>query len=177
LVLTEDDVEKGIDEARAGLKAAQADLLMAQLDRQRYPSLRQTGAGTIREQEESVRKHDSVLAHLELVEAIPVQAIASAVAVLRMTPPRSITADDNARTGPPLHSWPEKFNEDPRQDTSVSRQTPLMYFLPAKYNKAGHSDTSVSRKGSLLYLPPRKYNKARRSGTFNIANTSICITA
>jgi membrane fusion protein (multidrug efflux system) len=77
VVLTEDDVEKGIDEARAAMKAARADLLMAQQDRQRYVSLRSTGAVTGREQEESIRSHDSAQARLELAEAKLAKAIAS----------------------------------------------------------------------------------------------------
>jgi membrane fusion protein (multidrug efflux system) len=77
LVLTEDDVEKGIDEARAGVKAAQADLLMARLDRQRFTSLGKTGAVTNREQEESIRSHDAAEARLELASAKLAKAISS----------------------------------------------------------------------------------------------------
>jgi membrane fusion protein, multidrug efflux system len=82
LVLTEDDVEKGIDEARAGVKAAQADLLMARLDRQRYTSLGKTGAVTNREQEESIRMHDSADARLELASAKLAKAISSRTQVV-----------------------------------------------------------------------------------------------
>ncbi len=74
---TEDDVEKGIDEARAGVKAAKADLLMARLDRQRYATLRGTGAVTGREQEESIRSYDSAEARVELAEAKLAKAISS----------------------------------------------------------------------------------------------------
>jgi membrane fusion protein, multidrug efflux system len=82
LTYTEDDVEKGIDEARAGVKAAKADLLMARQDRQRYANLRSTGAVTGREQEESVRSHDSAEARVELAEAKLAKAISSRTQVV-----------------------------------------------------------------------------------------------
>src|SRR5258708_37386371 len=55
VALTDDDVEKGIDEARAGVKAAKADLLMALLDHKRFTNLQKSGSGTLPEQEESTR--------------------------------------------------------------------------------------------------------------------------
>ena len=59
MVLTEDDVEKGIDEARAGVKAAKADLLMAVCDHTRFTNLQKAGSVTLREREQSTRSHDS----------------------------------------------------------------------------------------------------------------------
>jgi membrane fusion protein (multidrug efflux system) len=79
---TEDDVEKGIDEARAGVKAAKADLLMARLDRERFTNLRGSGAVTGREQEESIRSHDSAEARVELAEAKLAKAISARTQVV-----------------------------------------------------------------------------------------------
>jgi membrane fusion protein, multidrug efflux system len=82
VVLTEDDVEKGIDEAKAGVKAARADLLMALQDQKRFTNLQKTGSGTLREQEESNRSHDSAEARLELAEAKLAKAISSRTQVV-----------------------------------------------------------------------------------------------
>ncbi len=82
VVLTEDDVEKGIDEARAGVKAAKAALLLAIHDRNRYTNLQKSGSGTLREQEESNRSHDSAEARLELAEAKLAKAISSRTQVI-----------------------------------------------------------------------------------------------
>ena len=82
VVLTDDDVEKGIDEARAGVKAAKADLLMADHDQKRFTNLQKAGSGTLREQEESTRSHDSAEARLELAEAKLAKAIASRTQVV-----------------------------------------------------------------------------------------------
>ncbi len=106
--LTEDDVEKGIDEARAGVKAAKADLLLARQDRQRFANLGRHGAVTRREQEESIRSHDSAEARVELAEAKLAKAIASrtqvavarsALDAARTDVQRSAKAVDLAETG------------------------------------------------------------------------------
>ncbi len=82
MALTEDDVEKGIDEARAGVKAAKADLLLARNDHDRYTILQKVGSVTLREQEESTRSHDSAEARVELAEAKLAKAIASRTQVI-----------------------------------------------------------------------------------------------
>lgn len=82
VVLTEDDVEKGIDEGRAGVKAAKADFLMALHDQKRYTNLQKLGSVTLREQEESTRSHDSAQARVELAEAKLAKAVASKTQVV-----------------------------------------------------------------------------------------------
>jgi membrane fusion protein, multidrug efflux system len=82
VTLTEDDVEKGIDEARATLKAARADLLLAMNDHHRYTTLQKLGTVTLREQEESTRSHDSAAARVELAEAKLAKAISSRTQVI-----------------------------------------------------------------------------------------------
>ena len=108
VVLTEDDVEKGIDEARAGVKAAKADLLLAQNDQKRFTNLQKAGSGTLREQEESTRSHDSAEARLELAEAKLAKAISSRTQVVvarnaleaaRADVQRSTKAVDLSETG------------------------------------------------------------------------------
>jgi membrane fusion protein, multidrug efflux system len=108
VMLTEDDVEKGIDEARAGVKAAKADLLLAVHDRTRYTNLQKVGSVTLREQEESTRSHDSAEARLELAEAKLAKAISSRTQVVvarntldaaRADVQRSTKAVDLSETG------------------------------------------------------------------------------
>jgi membrane fusion protein (multidrug efflux system) len=82
VVLTEDDVEKGIDEARATVKAAKADLLLALHDHDRYTKLQKVGSVTLREQEESTRSHDSASARVELADAKLAKAISSRTQVI-----------------------------------------------------------------------------------------------
>ena len=50
--LTRDDVEKGIDEARAGVKAAQASLTLAELEYGRFTRLAQQEASTTQRQQQ-----------------------------------------------------------------------------------------------------------------------------
>jgi membrane fusion protein (multidrug efflux system) len=82
VTLTDDDVEKGIDEARAGVKAAKADLHMAVFDRERFNNLQKAGSVTLREKEEKTRSHDSAEARLELAEAKLAKAISSRTQVV-----------------------------------------------------------------------------------------------
>ena len=82
VTLTEDDVERGIDEARAGVKAARADLLVALNDRGRYMNLQKIGSVTLREQEGAIRSHDTAEARVELAEAKLAKAVASRTQVI-----------------------------------------------------------------------------------------------
>ncbi len=82
VMLTDDDVEKGIDEARAGVKAAKADLLLARHDKLRFSNLEKTGSVTLREQQESTRSHDSAEARVELAQAKLAKAISSRTQVV-----------------------------------------------------------------------------------------------
>ncbi len=69
LKLTRDDVEKGIDEARAGVKAAMASLTLAELEYARFTRLEQTGASTLQRQQHVTQSRDSAQAQVELSEA------------------------------------------------------------------------------------------------------------
>ena len=57
--LTRDDVEKGIDEARAGVKAAQASLTLAELEYGRFTRLAQQEASTTQRQQQVTQTRDS----------------------------------------------------------------------------------------------------------------------
>ena len=69
LKLTEDDVEKGIDEARAEVKAVNADLVLAVADHARVANLEGRGSATRQELDQMVRARDAARAHVELAGA------------------------------------------------------------------------------------------------------------
>jgi membrane fusion protein (multidrug efflux system) len=77
LKLTRDDVEKGIDEARAAVKASQAALKLAELEFTRFTRLEQQGASTLQKRQQATESRDSALAQLELSEARLAKALAS----------------------------------------------------------------------------------------------------
>ena len=75
--LTGDDVEKGIDEAKAGVKAAQASLTLADLEYNRFTRLEQTGASTKQRQEHATQSRDSAEAQLDQANAKLAKALAN----------------------------------------------------------------------------------------------------
>ena len=77
LKLTEDDVEKGIDEARAELKAVEADLVLALADHARISNLESRGSATRQELDQMVRARDASRAHVELGEARLAKALSA----------------------------------------------------------------------------------------------------
>jgi membrane fusion protein (multidrug efflux system) len=77
LKLTGDEVEKGIDEARAGVKASQAALTLAELEYTRFTRLEQTGASTLQRQQQVTQSRDSATAQLEASQAKLAKALAS----------------------------------------------------------------------------------------------------
>jgi membrane fusion protein (multidrug efflux system) len=77
LKLTDDDVERGIDEARAGLKAAGADQVLAQQEYSRFMSLYRQEAVAQRRSQEVTRSRDSAQAQVDLYEAKLAKALAS----------------------------------------------------------------------------------------------------
>jgi membrane fusion protein (multidrug efflux system) len=77
LKLTSDEVAKGIDEARAGIKAAKASLTLAELEYTRFTRLEQTGASTLQKQQHATEARDSARAQLELAEAKLAKALAA----------------------------------------------------------------------------------------------------
>jgi membrane fusion protein (multidrug efflux system) len=77
LKLTRDDVEKGIDEARAGLKAAHASLTLAELEYTRFTRLEQSGASTLQREQHATQSRDSAQAQVEASEAKLAKARAS----------------------------------------------------------------------------------------------------
>ena len=66
LKFTRDDVEKGIDEARAGVKAAQASLTLAELEYTRFTNLEQPGASTLQRNQQMTQSRDSASAQVDL---------------------------------------------------------------------------------------------------------------
>jgi membrane fusion protein (multidrug efflux system) len=77
LKLTRDDVEKGIDEARAGLKASRASLTLSELEYARFTRLEQTGASTTQRQQQVTQARDTAQAQVEASEAKLAKAQAS----------------------------------------------------------------------------------------------------
>src|SRR5208283_1086277 len=77
LKLTRDEVDKGIDEARAGVKAARASLTLAELEYTRFTRLEQTGASPLRQQQQVTQSRDSAVAQVELADARLAKAFAS----------------------------------------------------------------------------------------------------
>jgi membrane fusion protein (multidrug efflux system) len=77
LKLTEDDVEKGIDEARAGVKSARASLTLAELEYTRFTRLEQQGASPLRQRQQVTQSRDSASAQVDLAAARLAKALAS----------------------------------------------------------------------------------------------------
>ncbi len=76
LKLTRDVVDKGILEARAGVKAAQASLTLADLEYARWTKLEQTGASTLQRKQQVTQSRDSAVAQVELADARLAKALA-----------------------------------------------------------------------------------------------------
>ena len=77
LKLTRDGVEKDIEEARAGVKAARASLTLAELEFGRFSRLAQQGASTQERQQQVTQSRDSAQAQVELAEAKLSKALVS----------------------------------------------------------------------------------------------------
>jgi membrane fusion protein (multidrug efflux system) len=101
LKLTRDDVEKGIDEARAGLKASRASLTLAELEYTRFTRLEQTGASTLQRQQHVTQSRDSAQAQVEASEAKLAKARASLtqIDVARRTLEAAQKAEQKAAKG------------------------------------------------------------------------------
>ena len=69
LKLTEDEVEHGVEEARAGLEAAKADLVLAQQEYTRYTGLEKEQAVPLKRAQEVTRTRDAAEAHRKLAAA------------------------------------------------------------------------------------------------------------
>ncbi len=67
--VTEDEVERGIEEAQAALDAAKADLALSQIEYDRFDDLYKQNATTQRKWQEVTRAHDATAAHVRLTEA------------------------------------------------------------------------------------------------------------
>jgi membrane fusion protein (multidrug efflux system) len=75
--LTRDEVEKGIDEARAAVKAARADLTLSQEEYGRFTRLYQQEASTQRRAQQVTQSRDAALAQVDLAEARLAKALAA----------------------------------------------------------------------------------------------------
>src|SRR5262249_33469073 len=69
LKLTEDEVEKGIDEAKAALAAAKADLVLAEQEYTRYTTLEKEMASTLRRAQQVTQERDAAKARRDLAVA------------------------------------------------------------------------------------------------------------
>jgi membrane fusion protein (multidrug efflux system) len=101
LKLTRDDVEKGIDEARAGVKAARASLTLAELEYTRFTRLEETGASTLQRKQHVTQSRDSAQAQVEASEAKLAKARASLtqIDVARRTLEAAQKAEQKASKG------------------------------------------------------------------------------
>jgi membrane fusion protein, multidrug efflux system len=101
LKLTEDDVERGIDEARASLKASRADQVLAQQEYSRFTNLFRQEAVAERRSQEVTRSRDAAQAHVDLSEARLAKALASRtqVEVARRSLDSARTAAQKAESG------------------------------------------------------------------------------
>src|SRR5260370_24222867 len=68
LKLTKDEVEHGIEEARAGLEAAKADLVLAEQQYTRFTGLYKVEAAPERRAQEVTQARDAARAHEKLPE-------------------------------------------------------------------------------------------------------------
>src|SRR5262249_43909837 len=69
LKLTRDEIEKQIDEAKAGVKAARASLTLAEIEYGRFSRLTEQGASTKERQQQVTQSRDSAQAQVDLAEA------------------------------------------------------------------------------------------------------------
>ena len=101
LKLTDDDVERGIDEARAGLNAARADHVLAQQEYSRFTNLYRQEAVAQRRSQEVTRSRDAAQAQVDLAEAKLAKALASRtqVEVARRSLEAARTAAQKAEKG------------------------------------------------------------------------------
>jgi membrane fusion protein (multidrug efflux system) len=76
LKLTREEVETGIDEARAGVKSARASLTLAELEYGRFTRLAEQGASTKERQQQVTQSRDSAQAQVDLAEAKLAKALA-----------------------------------------------------------------------------------------------------
>jgi membrane fusion protein (multidrug efflux system) len=77
LKLTRDSVEKDIEETRAGVKAARANLTLAEQEYGRFSRLAQQGASTQERQQQVTQARDAAQAQVELAEAKVAKALVS----------------------------------------------------------------------------------------------------
>lgn len=77
LKLTRDGVEKDIEEARAGVKAAKASLTLAEQEFGRFSRLAQQGASTQERQQQTTQSRDAAQAQVELADAKLAKALVS----------------------------------------------------------------------------------------------------
>jgi membrane fusion protein (multidrug efflux system) len=101
LKLTGDDVEKGIDEARAGVKAAQASLTLAELEYTRFTRLEQTGASTLQRRQQVTQSRDTAKAQLDQADARLAKSLANRtqIDVARRTLEAAQKAEQKAAKG------------------------------------------------------------------------------
>jgi membrane fusion protein (multidrug efflux system) len=67
--LTQDEVEQGIEEGRAGVAAAKADLVLAEQEYTRFTNLQQQDAAPLRRAQEVTQARDAADAHQKLAAA------------------------------------------------------------------------------------------------------------
>ena len=77
LRLTRESVDKDIDEARAGVKAAKASLTLAEQEFARFSRLAQQGASTQERQQQVTQSRDAAQAQVELAETKVAKALVS----------------------------------------------------------------------------------------------------
>ena len=137
LKYTRDEVEKGIDEARAGVKAAQASLTLAELEYARFTRLEQQGASTRQRRQQVTQSRDSASAQVDVAAAKLAKALARA--------PRS--------TSPAGRSRLLRSRNRRRPRASTSRRSATTRFT--RSNCWSRSRNGRSSRPSAGWRPPR----------------------
>jgi membrane fusion protein (multidrug efflux system) len=125
LKVTEDEVERGIDEARAALDAAKADLALAEIEYDRYSTLAKQDAVPQRKWDEVKRSRDAAAAHVRLAEAKLAKSIGDRgkITVAQKTLVVSETGVDKADKSVSLAETGNEQIAESEQLTVVKRQT------------------------------------------------------
>ena len=179
LKLTEDDVEKGIDEARAELKAARADLVLALADHARISNLERRGSATRQELDQMVRARDAARAHVELAEARLAKARLRADADRRRPPRAGGRAEVRAEGGQGDRPGGGRLRRDPRDRASGQGQGAVRRAGPAgprgRRERPGihPGPRPVPRRGGQAVPPPGRLRLGGLAAVVSMYNPDL----
>ena len=167
LKVTDDEVERGIEEGRAALDAAKADLALAQIEYDRFADLYKENAVPQRKSQEVTRTRDAAAAHVRLAEAklARAQGDRGKISVARKTLEEAETGVGKAEKSVDLAETTREQIAEAEQLTVVKRQSveeartsvgagehTLGYtsINPAKKMLMVRADLAVSREASMV---------------------------